>query len=194
MLNLFRRNGKKRHVAECEIRYLKFHFHAGTRASHNGPIELHERCFCLYLSVAGHANGQQPPSSQRNERDVRAVDSLRKQEVLIQPHHHLHRRRETFETAAAVASGLRERPTFLRSNTLPAHIIGITRGFLRTLCGRSLTQKVTFPVGGAAEGSGVTSYMENRGSWRVISNTWNWVLACGSDTRDRVQTDVEQKK
>lgn len=72
--------------------------------------------------------------------------------------------------------------------------LGITRGVRRTLCGRSLTQKVTFPVGGAAEGSGVTSYMENRGSWRVISKTWNWVLACGSDTRDRVQTDVEQKK
>lgn len=45
-----------------------------------------------------------------------------------------------------------------------------------TLCGRSLMQKVTLPEDGAAEESGVTSYMEKRGSWRVISNTWNWVL------------------
>lgn len=36
--------------------------------------------------------------------------------------------------------------------------------------------KVTHPEGGAAAGSAVNSYMEKRGSWRVISKTWNCVL------------------
>ena len=36
--------------------------------------------------------------------------------------------------------------------------------------------KETLPVVSAAEESPVISYMEKRGSWRVISNTWNWVL------------------
>lgn len=45
-----------------------------------------------------------------------------------------------------------------------------------TLCCRSLMLKATLPVGCAADESTARSYMEKRGSWRVISNTWNWVL------------------
>lgn len=41
--------------------------------------------------------------------------------------------------------------------------------------------KVTHPVGGAAADAAVKSYMENRGSWRVISKTWNCVLDGGTD-------------
>lgn len=36
--------------------------------------------------------------------------------------------------------------------------------------------KVTHPEGGAAARSAVKAYMEKRGSWRVISKTWNCVL------------------
>ena len=52
------------------------------------------------------------------------------------------------------------------------HIVTYTRW------GRSLMLKVTLPVGGATRGSTAMTYMEKRGSWRVISNTWNWVLGC----------------
>lgn len=51
-----------------------------------------------YLSVSRHANGQQSSSSQRDKRDVGAVHSLREQEVLIQPHHHLHAYTQTVVT------------------------------------------------------------------------------------------------
>lgn len=42
-----------------------------------------------------------------------------------------------------------------------------------TRCARSLMLKATHPEGGAAAGSAENSYMEKRGSWRVISKTWN---------------------
>lgn len=43
--------------------------------------------------------------------------------------------------------------------------------------------KVTLPLGGSVESeSELMSYMEKRGRWRVISNTWNCVLQ-----RDRKQ-------
>lgn len=44
--------------------------------------------------------------------------------------------------------------------------------------------KVTHPVGGAAADSAVKSYMEKRGSWRVISKTWNCVLDWGGEMED----------
>ncbi len=49
--------------------------------------------------------------------------------------------------------------------------------------------KVTLPVGGAADESTVMSYMEKRGSCRVISNTWNCVLGWAKRKRFR---DVEE--
>ena len=52
-----------------------------------------------------------------------------------------------------------------------------------TRCGRSLMLKVTLPVGGAAEESKLMSYKEKRGSWRVISNTWNCVLVTTTSCR-----------
>lgn len=44
---------------------------------------------------------------------------------------------------------------------------------MHTRWGRSLMLKVTLPVGGATKASAAMTYMEKRGSWRVISNTWN---------------------
>lgn len=56
-----------------------------------GFIQTHNWCrLSLYLSIGSHADGQQSPSSQWIKSNVWTVHSLWKQEVLIQPHHHLH--------------------------------------------------------------------------------------------------------
>ena len=47
-------------------------------------------CVFVYLSIGGHAYRQQSSSSQWIKGDIRIFYSLWKQEVLIQPHHHLH--------------------------------------------------------------------------------------------------------
>lgn len=45
--------------------------------------------FDVYLSIAGHVEGQQPPTSEWTKGNIGTLHSLWKQEILIQPHHHL---------------------------------------------------------------------------------------------------------
>jgi len=57
-----------------------------------GRVHLMSRTHVhVYLSVAGHVEGQMSPSSERIKGDIWTLYSFWKQEILIQPHYHLHR-------------------------------------------------------------------------------------------------------